>query len=178
MRNDSPLAIQAQPYIPQVDNYNAIEAFVRRIYNPDGDPNVDRTLVIQPYAYTVEAELTLAGSPSSEVIQIAANADFVLTDLTFTAFDTLTPAADITPAVLLTLTDIGSQQPLTSEAIMLPTLAVKASGSARNYVYPRIISGRSGLQVQMQNVSGTVSLDLDYYVYLSLIGVQVYRAGN
>lgn len=178
MQSHAPIAAMAQPYIPQVDNYNAVEAFVRRVYNPNGDPEIDRNLIIQPYAYQVDATLTAAGSPSSEVIQVAANADFILTDLTYFAEDTTNDAQDVTPMILLTMSDLGSQQPLTSEAVLLPTLAVKASGSNRRYVYPRIISGRSGLQVQMSNNSTALGDATDYIIFLTFIGVQVYRTGN
>jgi hypothetical protein len=158
-------------YMPQVDNYNAIEAFVRRVYNPDGDPGRDARITIQPYAYQVAFDDLGATSGALQVgvINIAANADFVLTDPRFQAIvdvaslTTPFPSCDIAaPLIDVLLTDSGSQEQLMAEEVPVPTYFAHIASAAPTFMYPRVISGRSQLTVQVRNTSAILTEDIDY----------------
>lgn len=169
---------QATPYIPQIDNYNAVEAFVRRMYNPDGNPVIDQRLTIQPYAYPVTFTKLTAGTPQSNVIRIAANADFVLTDPRFQVVrdvDASTLDPDVAaPLVSILLTDTGSQEQLMAEAVPLSTYCAHIASAAPFFMYPRCISGVSGVTVQVANTSDILTTRIVYpAVHIVLAGVLV-----
>jgi hypothetical protein len=168
----------ATPYMPQVDNYNAIEAYVRRVYNPSGNPAIDQRIIIEPYAYPVNFLDLTAGTPQQTTMQIAANADFVLTDPRYQAVrdvDALTLDPDVAaPLVSILLTDSGSQQQLMSTATALPTYFAHIASAAPKFMYPRIISGRSGLTIQAFNTSDVLTTPVVYpLVSLTFAGVLV-----
>jgi len=164
-------------YIPQVDNFNAIEAFVRRVYNPSGDPTLDAKISIQPYAYRAAFADLLNGTSPQQVIQIAANADFVLTSPRYRAVvDNVVDNTqlDAPPLVRILLTDTGSQEQLMSEAVDLTTYFGHIRTAQFEIQYPRIISGRSGMSVQVTNYSNILTTPQDYKLLeLTFAGVLV-----
>lgn len=163
-------------YIPQVDNYNSIEAFVRRVYNPHGDPQLDAKLSIQPYAYRCSFAAVAPGASPQTVINIAANADFVLTAPRFHAVIDAAGAAnhDNSPLIRVLLTDTGSQENLMSEAVDLLSYFGHPETAEFQLQYPRIISGRSGLAVQINNYSNILTAPETYIlVELTFAGVLV-----
>ena len=163
-----------QGYIPQVDSYNAIEAFVRRVYNPSGDPTLDAKLSIQPYAYRIGfADVAAAAAPQA-VVNIAANADFVLVAPRYHAIIDAATGWDATPMIRVLLTDTGSQEQLMSEAVDLESYFGHPSTAEFRLTYPRIISGRSGLSVQILNYSNILAAPVAYkLVELTFAGVLV-----
>jgi len=163
-------------YIPQVDNYNSIEAFVRRVYNPHGDPALDAKLSIQPYAYRVGFAAVAPGASPQSVVNIAANADFVLTAPRFHAVIDAAGVAnhDNYPLIRVLMTDTGSQEQLMSEAVDLQSYFGHPLTAEFQLTYPRIISGRSGLSVQITNYSNIMTAPETYVlVELTLAGFLV-----
>lgn len=153
------------------DNYNAVENFVRRYYDPSGTVKTE----IQPYAYPVSFTDLLQGTSQTGTIQVAANADFVVTNIRFRAVETNDGIAN-NPLIDLLLTDAGSQQQLTADRVPITTAAgvIVQANDAGVLPYPRIISGRSQVLVQVFNVSDLLASPLDYIqVTVSLAGVLV-----
>ena len=166
----------AGEYIPQVDNFNAVEAFVRRMYNPSGNRALDAKISIQPYAYALSFEAVAAGAAPVQTLQIAANADFVLTSPRFRAVvDAVGPLADSpNPLVRVLLTDTGSQEQFMSQLVDINTFFGKIDRAEYTLMYPRVISGRSGLQVQLQNYSNILGTPTAYLrIELTFAGVLV-----
>ena len=165
-----------QPYIPQVDNYNAIEAFVRRVYNPDGRYNIQ----ISPYSYLARFDDLANGATAQQNIQIAANADFVVTNPRMTAFLAASGIVQ-TPMLSLLITDTGSQEQLMSEAVPAVTYCGQPEYANESSIlpYPRIISGRSAVAVNVTNFSDLASSPVTYKrVWIVLAGVLVRGFGT
>lgn len=152
----------------QQDNYNAIENLVRRMF----DPQNNRRLVIQPYNYPLQFASLAASARDSGVIQVAANANFILTNPRFSCYtDDGSEAPD--PNISIQIQDTGSQQFLFQDASRLSTVfgnLVNANDTGA-LPYPRVVAGRSGLQVTVINTSADVNYS---YLALSFVGVQVY----
>lgn len=147
------------------DNYNSVENFVRRYYDPDGTNRVE----IQPYAYPVTFADLLQGESQTATISVAANADFVATNVRFRAVDAA-QGIENNPLIDLLLTDAGSQQQLMASRVPITTAAgvIVQANDAGVLPYPRIISGRSQLIVQVFNTSDVLNTPVDY-VSLSVV---------
>ena len=139
-----------------------LESYISRFYQ-------GRPLLITPYAYNLTytaAQLT-AGATVSQVINIAANADFVATMVSYRSFATTatsqTNASDDLPFVRILITDSGSNEQFTNSAVDITNY-----GTGHNYLqslpYPRIVSGRSTLTVQASNYSTNTAYGLDLAV--------------
>lgn len=144
-----------------------LESYISRFYQ-------GRPLLITPYAYNLTFTSTqlAAGSTTSQVINIAANADFVATEFAFhTASGTptsQTTANEDIPFIRMLVTDSGSNEQFTNAAVDINTYASREA-FLRPLPYPRIVSGRSTLTVQLTNYSSTIPYSLD----LTLNGVLV-----
>jgi len=144
-----------------------LESYISRFYQ-------GRPLLITPYAYnlTFTTSQLAVGATNSQVINIAANADFVATEVAFHSFasasTTQTNGTEDVPFLRILITDSGSNEQFTNSAI-----DINNYGSRQNYMrplsYPRIVSGRSTLTVQLTNYSTTVAYGVD----LSVNGVLV-----
>lgn len=147
------------------DNYNSVENFVRRYYDPDGTNRVE----IQPYAYPVTFAALLHGESQTATISVAANADFVATNVRFRAVDAA-QGIENNPLIDLLLTDAGSQQQLMASRVPITTAAgvIVQANDAGVLPYPRIISGRSQLIVQVFNTSDVLNTPVNY-VSLSVV---------
>lgn len=164
----------SNPYIPQVDNFNAIEAFVRRVYNPGGDPNLDAKIVLQPYAYVLNFDDLAAGATANKTLNVAANADFVLTSPRYQAVVNTAGGEDVSPMINILLTDTGSQERLSDQAVNLASYFWHPRTAAGELTYPRIISGRSGLSVEVSNYSDIMTATIAYKrLELTFAGVLV-----
>lgn len=138
-----------------------IEAFAARFYQ-------GRQLLLTPYSYqTIFLALAQNGS-ASNVITMQANADFLLLGLRHRAqIGAAQTISTITaPFVRCLITDTGSNEQFTNTSIDLnnfaPAMAVDLTLS-----YPRLISGRSTLQVAVNNYAPTAetytSIELSLY---------------
>lgn len=152
-------------------NYSAseIEGFASRFYG-------GRKLLITPYAYTVTFLALAQGSQASQVISIAANADFILLGIHHRAQigAAQTVATKTAPYVRLLLTDSGSNEQFTNSAVDL-----EAYSTNTNFLnpldYPRVIAGRSTITAQVTNFAPTAETYTTLDVVLS--GVQVRALG-
>lgn len=148
-----------------------LESYISRFYQ-------GRPLLITPYAYslTYTASQLLAGATVSQVINIAANADFVATEVAYRSANTTitnqTNASEDVPFIRVLITDSGSNEQFTNSAVDITNYA-----TGQNFIhplpYPRIVSGRSTLTVQLSNYS----TNTPYAIDLSVNGVLV-RAYN
>lgn len=144
-----------------------LESYISRFYQ-------GRPLLITPYAYnlTFTAAQLSAGATVSQIINIAANADFVATEWAYRSFATTatsqTNGTEDQPFVRILVTDSGSNEQFTNSAIDLTNYATGQNFS-HPLPYPRIVSGRSTLTVQLTNYSTTIAYGLD----LSVSGVLV-----
>lgn len=142
-----------------------IEAFVARFYQ-------GRQLLLTPYAYqTIFLALAQNGS-ASNVITMQANADFCLLGLRHRAqIGAAQTISTVTaPYVRVLITDTGSNEQFTNTSIDLnnyaPAMAVDFA-----LPYPRLISGRSTLQIAVNNYAPTAETYTS--IELSLYGVLV-----
>ena len=140
-----------------------LESYISRFYQ-------GRPLLITPYAYNLTFTPTqlAAGATNSQVINIAANADFVATEISFHSYSgaaatTQTNGTEDVPFLRMLITDSGSNEQFTNSAVDIGNYA-----SRQNYMrplpYPRIVSGRSTLTVQLTNYSTTAAYGIDLAV--------------
>lgn len=155
-------------------DWQQIEAFCSRFYR-DASGNAF-PLLITPYAYPVQFTSIAQNATSSQNVTIAGNADFVLLGLrhhTRLAAGGLTVSTKVSPFLRALLIDSGSGEQFTQAAIDLENYA---SNDAKDIPlpYPRILSGRSTVAVQLTNYSPAAET---YSVDLMLNGVQVRQYG-
>jgi hypothetical protein len=150
----------------QTDSYSLadIENFAARFYQGRG-------LLLTPYAYNTNFAALAQGATASNVINIAANADFIVTGLhhranTGSAQNISTKTA---PFVRVLLTDTGSNEQFTAQAVDLENYST--NGNIVNQLpYPRILSGRSSVTVQATSYAPTAET---YNLDIMLEGVLV-----
>lgn len=121
--------------------------FVKATYPEAGKVN------IQPYAYRVNFAALAAGATQNGVLAANANSDFILLSPRFrAAIDDANN--DVNPLIRVLLTDTGSSVQLSDQQVDLSTMFARYSLSGNpDFVYPRIIAGRSSLQIQVTNYS-------------------------
>lgn len=133
-----------------------IEAFASRFYQ-------GRALLITPYAYTITFSSLTAGASASQVINIAANADFMA--LMFhhranVAAAGQTVSNKTAPLVRILVTDSGSNEQFTNAAVDIENYSTNGN-IINDLPYPRIVSGRSTLTVQVTSYEASQTLNLD-----------------
>lgn len=147
-----------------------VEAFCSRYYI---DPNsgAPRPLLITPYEYPVVFATLATGTTQTLTVNISAIADFVLLGLSHRAtvgaeVDTISdkPA----PQVNILLTDSGSGEQYMNVATDIENYSSNGQ-YVRGLPYPRIISGKTTLQVQVANYGA----ETYSYLKIALQGVQV-----
>lgn len=146
-----------------------IEAFVARFWQKS--PN-DK-FFISPYSYTVTFTGLTQGSTLSGTVQVQANADFLLLDIAFRANigaaqneETITA-----PFVRVLVSDAGSNEQFTNAAVDLEAYASNARRN-KELVYPRIVQGRSVLNIQATSYAPTAET---YAFDLLFHGVHIRR---
>jgi hypothetical protein len=139
-------------------SYQDIEAFASKFYQ-------GRPLLLTPYGYNVTFTALAAGTSATQVINIAANADFILTTLHHrsnvgaAAQNVSTKSA---PLARILITDSGSNEQFTNSAVDLENYST--NGNIINHLpYPRIISGRSTLTVQLTSFEASQTLNIDVF---------------
>ena len=135
-----------------------IEAFASKFYQ-------GRPLLLTPYGYNVTFTALTAGSSATQVINIAANADFILTNLHHRA-NVAAAAQNVStksaPLARILITDSGSNEQFTNSAVDLENYST--NGNIINLLpYPRIISGRSTLTVQLTSYEASQTLNIDVF---------------
>jgi hypothetical protein len=142
----------------QSDTYSIadIEAFASRFYQ-------GRALLITPYAYTLTFTTLTHATSQSAIINIAANADFMALQFHHRATvsgATQTVSNKTAPLVRMLVTDSGSNEQFTSAAVDLENYSTNGN-IINNLPYPRIISGRSTLTVQVTSYEAAIDMNLD-----------------
>jgi len=142
----------------QSDTYSIadIEAFASRFYQ-------GRALLITPYAYTLTFLALASGTTTSSVINIAANADFMALQFHHranVAAGGQTVSNKTAPLVRMLVTDSGSNEQFTSAAVDLENYSTNGN-IINNLPYPRIVSGRSTLTVQVTSYEASQTLNFD-----------------
>lgn len=143
-------------------SYKEIVEFVRNTYNIGGNVN------IVPYSYRVSFAALAAGTTQIGTLNAQANADFVLLNPYYRA-STGDAENDVSPLVRVLLTDNGSSAQFSDQAVDLTTMFGHPGSAEFGIQYPRIISGRSSIQVQATNYSAALSYNLE----LTFAGVLV-----
>jgi hypothetical protein len=135
-------------------------------------------LTILPYAYPIVFNALAQGAQQIGNIQIQANADFICLALKVRAqIGAAQNYGNVTaPFVRMLATDTGSNQQFTNSTVDLVNYATGEDGCFRALPYPRILSGRSAISVQVTNYAPTA----ETYQTLEILfeGVQVYRLGS
>lgn len=148
-----------------------LEQFASRFYG--GKP-----LLLVPYAYAVTFTSVSAGATSTQTLNITANADFILLNFHHRASNNLATAQTVStklaPYARVVITDSGTNEQFTNQAIDLENYST--NGNIVNLLpYPRIISGRSTLTIQLSNYDTANTLAS---LELMLEGVLVRAYGN
>jgi len=136
-----------------------LEQFASRFYG-------GRPLLLVPYAYNTTFTTLTAGATQTATVNITANADFILTTFHHRSSLALGTAQTVStknaPYVRMTVTDSGTNEQFTNAAVDLENYST--NGNIINQLpYPRIISGRSTLTIQVTNYDSTntvASLDI------------------
>lgn len=131
-------------------DYQALEAFVARFYQ-------GRKLLLEPYGYVASFGAIAQNAQSTQQVQIAANADFVMVGARWRSIlnNGLGQTVNNLPVPFLRMliTDNGSGQQLTAQPVDLAAYAGSTVDDAFGLPYPRIVAGRSSLSVQLTNYS-------------------------
>jgi hypothetical protein len=134
-----------------------LEAFASRFYQ-------GRPLLITPYAYSLTFSGLAAGATASQVINIAANADFIGMQFAHRSYVTSASNVNVStkdaPFIRILVTDSGSNEQFTNQAIDIENYSTNGN-TIRVLPYPRIISGRSSLTVQLTNYSASATYGID-----------------
>lgn len=125
----------------------ALEAFAARFYQ-------GYDLLITPYGYTASFTAIAAGATQTQNVNIAANADFIMTGLrhhvnvgAVVGYSVSTKTA---PWLRLLITDTGSAEQFTAQAVDLENWSTNGVG-VRDLSYPRIVAGRTALSLALTN---------------------------
>jgi len=135
-----------------------IEAFASKFYQ-------GRPLLLTPYGYNLTFTALTAGSSATQVVNIAANADFIMTNIHHRANVAAAGqnvSTKVAPLARILITDSGSNEQFTNSAVDLENYST--NGNIINLLpYPRIISGRSTLTVQLTSFEASQTLNIDVF---------------
>jgi len=157
-----------------------LEEFAARFYEPVRPNGQETKLLLVPYAYTIPFANVAANTTQSQQLSITANADFihVATSIRANAAQAAQTIANVPlPLWRLLITDSGTNEQYTNAPIDIGNFATKIPGSGYSDVhsYPRIVSGRSSLTLQVTSYEASQA----YYADIALIGmlVRVFSGG-
>lgn len=142
----------------EAHSYSDIEAFASKFYQ-------GRPLLLVPYGYNLTFTGLAAGTSATQVLNIAANADFIVTNIHHRA-NVAAAAQNVStksaPLARILITDSGSNEQFTNSAVDLENYST--NGNIINYLpYPRIVSGRSTLTVQLTSYEASQTLGIDVF---------------
>lgn len=137
-------------------NIQEIDLFLAKFYG-------GRKLQVVPYAYNVTFTALAAAGSATQIVNIAANADFCLLSLSHRANVAAagqTVSNKTAPLCRLLVTDSGSNEQFTAQAVDLENYSTN-DAKENVLAYPRIISGRSTLTVQLTNYDAAQTYNVD-----------------
>lgn len=150
-------------------SFRDIEAFASRAYG-------DKKLLITPYGYNLTFLALAQNGQASQVLNIAANADFMLLSVNSRAqigaaqnMQTITA-----PFVRMLITDSGSNEQYTNTAVDLGNYAGTIP-AIQNLPYPRLVSGRSTLTVALTNYAPTAETYTSLDVFFEGVLIRAYQ---
>jgi hypothetical protein len=141
-----------------------IESYASKFYQ-------GRPLLLTPYSYVLTFSALTAGSSQTQTLSITANADFIFLQMHHhanVAAAAQTVANKTAPLCTILVTDSGTNEQFTNAAVDLESYSTNGN-IINNLPYPRIVSGRSTLTVQLNSYEASQTLN----VYLSFDGVLV-----
>lgn len=134
-------------------NFGDLDAWIRAQYAATGS----KVLAIQPYEEVVTFSAIAQNATATQTINIQANADFVIassSSQSFAVASALTTSTAIIPQARVLVTDTGSNQQFSQTAVPLAVMFPPAEvGEDISWCYPRFVSGRSSLQIQVTNLA-------------------------
>lgn len=137
-------------------SYSEIETFASKFYQ-------GRPLLLVPYAYNVTFSSLAAGASATQTVNISANADFIVTGLHHRANVAAAGqnvSTKVAPLARILVTDSGSNEQFTNSAIDLENYSTNGN-IINKFDYPRIVSGRSTLTVQLTSYEASQTLNVD-----------------
>lgn len=139
-------------------NIADIEAFASKFYQ-------GRPLLLVPYGYNLTFSSLAAGTSATQTVNIAANADFIMTGLHHRA-NVAAAAQNVStktaPLARILITDSGSNEQFTNSAVDLENYSTNGN-IINKFDYPRIVSGRSTLTVQLTSYEASQTLNVDIF---------------
>jgi hypothetical protein len=148
-----------------------IQGFLSQVYGknvPDGKGGASwqvPPLTVYPYGFNTTFLALAQNTTQTNVVQITANADFIMMSLDYRAQigAAQTLATKTAAFVRCLITDSGTNEQFTAQAVDLENYATNGSFD-RSLPYPRFIAGKSSLTVQVTNYAPVVetytSLDI------------------
>lgn len=137
-------------------SYSEIETFASKFYQ-------GRPLLLVPYAYNVTFSSLAAGASATQTVSISANADFIVTGLHHRA-NVAAAGQNVStktaPLARILVTDSGSNEQFTNSAVDLENYSTNGN-IINKFDYPRIVSGRSTLTVQLTSYEASQTLNID-----------------
>ncbi len=135
-----------------------LETFASKFYQ-------GRALLLTPYGYNLTFSSLAAGTSATQTVNIAANADFIITGLHHRA-NVAAAGQNVStktaPLARILITDSGSNEQFTNSAVDLENYST--NGNIINRLdYPRIVSGRSTLTVQLTSFEASQTLNIDVF---------------
>jgi hypothetical protein len=142
-----------------------IEAFAARFYG-------QKPILITPYGYPVRFADLAAGAVTTQTLNIAANADFIMLGLSCRV---LVDSADEeqvvstlpVPLVRALITDSGTGENFTNGTVDLGNYVQQ--GYVKQLPYPRLLTGKTAVSVQLSSYSAEAYALIELY----FDGVQV-----
>lgn len=135
-----------------------IESFASKFYQ-------GRALLLTPYGYNLTFSSLAAGTSATQTVNIAANADFIITGLHHRA-NVAAAAQNVStksaPLARILITDSGSNEQFTNSAVDLENYSTNGN-IINKFDYPRIVSGRSTLTVQLTSYEASQTLNVDVF---------------
>jgi hypothetical protein len=135
-----------------------IETFASKFYQ-------GRALLLTPYGYNLTFSSLAAGTSATQTVNIAANADFIITGLHHRA-NVAAAGQNVStktaPLARILITDSGSNEQFTNSAVDLENYSTNGN-IINKFDYPRIVSGRSTLTVQITSYEASQTLNIDVF---------------
>lgn len=135
-----------------------IETFASKFYQ-------GRALLLTPYGYNLTFSSLAAGTSATQTVNIAANADFIITGLHHRA-NVAAAGQNVStktaPLARILITDSGSNEQFTNSAVDLENYSTNGN-IINKFDYPRIVSGRSTLTVQLTSYEASQTLNVDVF---------------
>lgn len=145
-----------------------IEAFVARFYE-------GKRVLITPFGYPVSFAAVTQNQTQTQVVNIAANADFVLLGFRhrmWLAAAGQTVSTKNTPIGRLLVTESGSNEQLTQAPVQLDNYSTN-DAKVIDLPYPRILAGRTTVTLQYTNASPAAESQ-NIEVFMQGVQVRVY----